>query len=76
MSLSAYAQGGSRISRRLLCKADAASAASSSKGEPSYGLFVCSGSTEVTEAVAATGVDWMCLDAQHGAVPYDRLKFM
>jgi 2-keto-3-deoxy-L-rhamnonate aldolase RhmA len=43
---------------------------------PSYGLFVCSGSAEVAEAVGAAAPDWMCLDAQHGAVPYDRLKFM
>jgi 2-keto-3-deoxy-L-rhamnonate aldolase RhmA len=43
---------------------------------PSYGLFVCSGAPEVAEAIAAAEVDWMCLDAQHGAVPYDKLKFL
>jgi 2-keto-3-deoxy-L-rhamnonate aldolase RhmA len=30
----------------------------------------------MAEAAAAAGMDWLCLDAQHGAVPYDRLKFM
>jgi 2-keto-3-deoxy-L-rhamnonate aldolase RhmA len=26
--------------------------------------------------MAAAAPDWMCLDAQHAAVPYDRLKAM
>lgn len=43
---------------------------------PSYGLFVCSGSPEISEALGAAAPDWLCLDAQHGAVPYDILKFM
>lgn len=51
-------------------------AAAAAAGSPSYGLFVCSGSPEVTEAMAAAAPDWMCLDAQHAAVPYDRLKAM
>jgi 4-hydroxy-2-oxoheptanedioate aldolase len=28
----------------------------------------------MAEAAAASGFDWLCLDAQHGAVPPDRLK--
>lgn len=47
-----------------------------SKPSASYGIFICSGSPEVAEAIGAAGPDWVCLDAQHGAVPYDRLKFM
>lgn len=57
-------------SSRRLCAAAAAA------GTPSYGLFVCSGCPEVTEAMGAATPDWMCLDAQHGAVPCDRLKTM
>lgn len=50
-----------------------ASASSSARGSH-FGLFVCSGSPEMAEAAAASGFDWLCLDAQHGAVPPDRLK--
>lgn len=56
-----------RSSRTVQCHA---------AGAPSFGMFVCSASPEIAEAVGAAGVDWMCLDAQHGAVPYDKLKFM
>lgn len=36
-------------------------------------MFVCSGSPLVAEALAHTGVDWLCLDTQHGAVGYGEL---
>jgi 2-keto-3-deoxy-L-rhamnonate aldolase RhmA len=41
-----------------------------------YGLMCCSASPAVVEAVAAAGADWICLDAQHGAVSYDVLSNM
>jgi 2-keto-3-deoxy-L-rhamnonate aldolase RhmA len=54
----------------------AAGAAGAGTSEPSYGLFICSGSPEIAEAMSAAAPHWLCLDAQHGAVPYDRLKHM
>lgn len=44
------------------------SSSSSSKVDASYGIFVMSASPVCAEAVAVSGVDWLCLDAQHGAV--------
>jgi 2-keto-3-deoxy-L-rhamnonate aldolase RhmA len=44
------------------------SSTSSSKSGASYGIFVISASPVCAEAVAVSGVDWLCLDAQHGAV--------
>ncbi|GIL49249.1 hypothetical protein Vafri_5331, partial [Volvox africanus] len=38
-----------------------------------YGLFVSSGSPAVAEALSHSGVDWLCLDTQHGAVGYAEL---
>jgi 4-hydroxy-2-oxoheptanedioate aldolase len=32
-----------------------------------------SGSPAIAEAVAASGVDWLCIDAQHGPITYDSL---
>lgn len=32
------------------------------------GIFVCSNSPAIAEACAHSGVDWICIDAQHGAV--------
>eukprot|EP00878_Enallax_costatus_P033334 GHUV01036752.1.p1 GENE.GHUV01036752.1~~GHUV01036752.1.p1 ORF type:complete len:117 (-),score=7.37 GHUV01036752.1:912-1262(-) len=54
-------------SRSLRCRC-AASA--------SYGLFVVSASPAAAEAVAVSGVDWICIDAQHGAVGYETLNQM
>ena len=34
----------------------------------SLGLFVCSGSPAIAEAMGHAGADWICIDAQHGAV--------
>lgn len=42
----------------------------------SYGLFVCSGSPQIAEAMSHSGLDWVCLDAQHGPVSYDVLGQM
>lgn len=36
------------------------------------GLFVMSGSPAVVEAVSAAKLDWVCIDAQHGAISYER----
>jgi len=41
-----------------------------------YGLMCCSASPAIAEAIAAAGADWICLDAQHGAVTYDVLSNM
>lgn len=49
--------------------------AAANKGSK-YGLMCCSASPAVVEAVAAAGADWICLDAQHGAVSYDVLGNM
>eukprot|EP00882_Tetradesmus_deserticola_P031594 GHRQ01035734.1.p1 GENE.GHRQ01035734.1~~GHRQ01035734.1.p1 ORF type:complete len:268 (+),score=93.02 GHRQ01035734.1:101-904(+) len=54
----------------------ASGSSSSSKSGASYGLFVISASPVCAEAVAAAGADWICLDAQHGAVGYETLNQM
>jgi hypothetical protein len=54
--------GADRIARA------ASDGSSSSKSGASYGIFVISASPVCAEAVAVSGVDWLCLDAQHGAV--------
>lgn len=41
-----------------------------------FGLMCSSASPAIAEAVAAAGADWICLDAQHGAVTYDSLQQM
>jgi 4-hydroxy-2-oxoheptanedioate aldolase len=41
-----------------------------------FGIMVASGSPAIAEAVAASGVDWLCIDAQHGAVTYEVLGNM
>lgn len=38
--------------------------------------MVASGSPAIAEAVAASGVDWLCIDTQHGPVTYDVLGNM
>ncbi|KAF8068167.1 rhmA [Scenedesmus sp. PABB004] len=45
-------------------------------GGTDYGIMVASGSPAIAEAVAASGVDWLCIDAQHGAVTYEVLGNM
>uniref|UniRef100_A0A383VZ87 HpcH/HpaI aldolase/citrate lyase domain-containing protein n=1 Tax=Tetradesmus obliquus TaxID=3088 RepID=A0A383VZ87_TETOB len=49
---------------------------SGSSGAASYGIFVISASPVCAEAVAVSGPDWLCLDAQHGAVGYETLNAM
>eukprot|EP00878_Enallax_costatus_P038289 GHUV01043481.1.p1 GENE.GHUV01043481.1~~GHUV01043481.1.p1 ORF type:complete len:149 (+),score=41.58 GHUV01043481.1:362-808(+) len=44
--------------------------------DSNFGIMVASGSPAIAEAVAASGVDWLCIDAQHGAVTYDVLHNM
>jgi 2-keto-3-deoxy-L-rhamnonate aldolase RhmA len=39
----------------------------------SLGMFVCSGAPSIAEPLVHTGLDWVCIDAQHGAVDYSRL---
>lgn len=41
-----------------------------------FGIMLASASPSICEAVAASGVDWLCIDAQHGAVTYDSLSNM
>lgn len=38
-----------------------------------YGIFLCSGSPAAAEAISFSGVDWVCIDTQHGAVGYAEL---
>jgi 2-keto-3-deoxy-L-rhamnonate aldolase RhmA len=38
--------------------------------------MLASASPAIAEAVAASGCDWFCIDAQHGAVTYDILSNM
>jgi hypothetical protein len=38
-----------------------------------FGVFVCSGSPGIAEALAVSGLDWICIDAQHGPVSYSTL---
>jgi 4-hydroxy-2-oxoheptanedioate aldolase len=38
-----------------------------------YGLFVCSASPAIDEAMCHTGIDWICLDAQHSAIGYETM---
>ncbi|GBF93514.1 2,4-dihydroxyhept-2-ene-1,7-dioic acid aldolase [Raphidocelis subcapitata] len=42
-------------------------------GAAALGVFVCSGSTAVAEALAVSGLDFVVIDAQHGAVSYRSL---
>lgn len=42
-------------------------------GRPTFGVFVCTGSAAIAEGLAHGGVDWLCLDMQHGAVGYAEL---
>lgn len=51
------------------CKASA-----TTQQQASYGVFVCSGSPAIAEAVSVSKVDWLCIDAQHGAVSYETLS--
>jgi hypothetical protein len=39
-------------------------------GGAAYGLFVCSGSPAIAEAACHSGLDFVVIDAQHGAVSY------
>ena len=57
---------------------DGAASEPAAIGNPAakYGLMCCSASPAIAEAVAAAGADWICLDAQHGAVTYDVLNSM
>ena len=58
--------------RRPACRAvsGADRSVSAGGGGASYGLFVCSGSPALAEALCHSGLDWVCIDAQHGAVSY------
>lgn len=44
-----------------------------SMADTSFGIMCASGSPAIAEAVAASGVDWLCIDAQHGPITYDSL---
>lgn len=59
--------------RRCAAGVLAAAAATPSTSGVKSGLFVCSGSPAIAEALAHSGLDWICLDAQHGAVSYATL---
>jgi 2-keto-3-deoxy-L-rhamnonate aldolase RhmA len=56
--------------------AEAGGGAAGSRLLPKYGLMCCSASPAVAEAVAAAGADWICIDAQHGAVDVNTLHHM
>jgi 2-keto-3-deoxy-L-rhamnonate aldolase RhmA len=40
------------------------------KNETAYGLWVTSESTAVTEVAAILGIDWLCIDMEHGYLDY------
>lgn len=40
------------------------------KNEAAYGLWVTSESTAVTEVAAILGIDWLCIDMEHGYLDY------
>lgn len=42
-----------------------------SKGETAFGLWVTLESPTVTEVAAALGVDWVCVDLEHGALDFN-----
>lgn len=50
--------------------------AASGNGTAGLGIFVCSGSPAIAEALCAAGLDWICIDAQHGPVSYDVMHSM
>lgn len=54
-------------------RAASAAAAGGPAPAPGFGVFVCSGSAAIAEALAVSGLDWICVDAQHGAVSYTSL---
>ncbi len=54
----------------------AATSSSQQDASPQLGLFVVSGSFTAAEALSYSGLDWMCLDCQHGAVGYTELGHM
>lgn len=41
-----------------------------------FGIFVSSGSPAAAEAISFSGVDWVCIDTQHGAVGYAELAHL
>eukprot|EP00879_Flechtneria_rotunda_P033798 GHRR01037585.1.p1 GENE.GHRR01037585.1~~GHRR01037585.1.p1 ORF type:complete len:116 (+),score=27.66 GHRR01037585.1:285-632(+) len=45
-------------------------------GKGNFGIMVASASPAIAEAIAASGIDWICIDAQHGAVTYNVLHNM
>ncbi|KAI8465997.1 MAG: Pyruvate/Phosphoenolpyruvate kinase-like domain-containing protein [Monoraphidium minutum] len=53
-----------------------AGAASAAAPRPKFGIFCCSASPAIAEALSVSGLDWICVDAQHGAVSYDVLAGM
>jgi 2-keto-3-deoxy-L-rhamnonate aldolase RhmA len=40
------------------------------KNEAAYGLWVTSESAAVTEVAAILGIDWLCIDMEHGYLDY------
>src|SRR5438067_13699961 len=38
--------------------------------EKSYGLWVCTESPSVTEVAVALGLDWICVDMEHGHLDF------
>jgi 2-keto-3-deoxy-L-rhamnonate aldolase RhmA len=54
----------------------AATSSSQQDASAQFGLFVVSGSFTAAEALSYSGLDWMCLDCQHGAVGYTELGHM
>jgi 2-keto-3-deoxy-L-rhamnonate aldolase RhmA len=53
--------------------ASSSSAAAAFQADTNFGIMCASGSPAIAEAVAASGVDWLCIDAQHGPITYDSL---
>jgi hypothetical protein len=63
--------------RKLVARAAAAGAGSPATPGPSaaarFGLFCVSGSYTSAEALSYSGIDWLCVDGQHGPVGYGEL---
>eukprot|EP00877_Chromochloris_zofingiensis_P009736 jgi/Chrzof1/5015/Cz15g08180.t1 len=61
-----------RLTRTAHVKTFATTASGASNAQ--YGIFVCSASPTIAEALCHSGVDWICLDGQHGPVDYSTLS--
>lgn len=42
--------------------------------EPAYGMWVTSEAAAVTEVAAILGLDWICIDMEHGYLTYKDIQ--